>query len=74
METVIDPIDAYVIEYEKITLIKLCIKNKFNEKTVENPLFFSEDENARLLEMIYINDLKYTYLQLVEEFKILCKL
>ena len=74
METVIDNIDAYVIEYEKITLIKLCIKNKFNEKTIENPLFFSEDENARLLEMIYINNLKYTYLQLVEEFKILCKL
>ena len=74
METVIDPIDAYVIEYEKITLIKLCLENKFREKTGENPLFFSEDENARLHEMIYINNLKYTYLQLVEEFKILCKL
>lgn len=83
METVIDPIDAYVIEYEKCKVMKLCILDKYNEelrKLIVN-LYDDEiinekknDEINSIHNTIYtINNSKYTYLQLVEEFKKLCK-
>ena len=60
--------DAYIIEYEKCKVIKLCILDKFNEKYCKNLPFLSEDER-RLHEVIYDTESKYTYLQLVEELK-----
>jgi hypothetical protein len=60
--------DAYIIELEKCKLIRLCIIDKMNENRNNNPSYYSLDELDHLVEII-LGKSKYTYLQLVEEFK-----